>query len=205
LTRELLVATTSEGKLREIREALRSVDVEVASLADVGWGDEIPEAGETFETNATQKAEAVCRALGRPALADDSGLEVEALGGAPGVYSTRFAGPDTTEEDRNRELVHLLRGTGLPPPWPARYRCVLALAVPGRATELFEGECPGAIVPEARGTGGFGYDPIFLLPERGVTVGEITLAEKQTVSHRGKALRKLAARLRELARETPLA
>jgi XTP/dITP diphosphohydrolase len=195
---ELVVASTSQGKLREIRDALRSLAVEVHSLDDVGWVGEIPETGETFEANAIQKAETVCRALGRPVLADDSGLEVEALGGAPGVYSTRFAGPDTTEDQRNRELVRLLRQTGLPPPWPARYRCVLALAIPGRATELFGGECRGAIIPEARGTGGFGYDPIFLLPERGVTVGEITLEEKQAVSHRGRALRALAARLREL-------
>ncbi len=186
----LVVASTSEGKLREIRDALAAAGVELRSLADIGWTEDIPETGETFEANAAMKAEAVCRALGAPVLADDSGLEVEALDWGPGVRSARFAGP--TDEDRNRELVRRLRETGEPEPWPARYRCVLALAAPGEPTVTFEGACHGAIVSEARGTGGFGYDPHFLLPDRNVTVGEIPLAEKQQISHRGQALRRLA-------------
>ncbi len=189
-TRALLVASTSEGKLREIRDALAGTGVELSSLADIGWTENVPETGETFEENATMKAEAVCAALGRAVLADDSGLEVEALGWGPGVRSARFAGPG--DEDRNRELVRLLRETGVPGPWRARYRCVLALARPGEATLLFGGSCLGAIVEEPRGTGGFGYDPHFLLPDRNLTVGEISLAEKQQISHRGEALAKLA-------------
>ena len=188
---ELVVASTSCGKIREIRDALSRLDIALLSLADVGWSDEIPETGATFEENAALKAEAVAGATDRLVLADDSGLEVDALGGGPGVYSTRFAGPGTTAQERNRELVRRLRATGTAPPWPAQYRCVLALAGPDLPTRTFEGLCRGAIVPEPRGTGGFGYDPIFLLPDRGLTVGQITLAEKQAVSHRGLALRKL--------------
>lgn len=193
---ELVVASTSAGKIREIRDALSGLDVALLALAEVGWSDEIAETGESFEGNAVLKAETVAAGVGKLALADDSGLEVDALRGGPGVYSTRFAGPETTQQERNVELVRRLRETGAPPPWPAQYRCVLALAGPELPTRTFEGLCRGAIVPEPRGTGGFGYDPIFLLPDRSLTVGELALAEKQGISHRGEALRKLCEWLR---------
>ncbi len=191
------MATTSEGKLREIHDALAGLAVTLLSLEEAGWEDlPIEETGDTFEENARLKAEVVAGVLGCVALADDSGLEVEALGGMPGVHSARFAGAEATDLDRNRELVRLLEGRDTPPPWPARYRCVLALSDRGKRALCFEGTFEGAIVPEARGDGGFGYDPHFLLPERGVTVGEITLAEKQRISHRGKALAAFARWLR---------
>lgn len=191
------MASTSEGKLREIRDALAGLPVTLVSLEDAGWDElEIEETGDTFEENARLKAEVVSGVLGCVALADDSGLEVDALSGMPGVHSARFAGPEATDVDRNLELVRLLEGSDTPPPWPARYRCVLALSTRGGRSVCFEGTFEGAIVPEARGTGGFGYDPHFLLPERGLTVGEISLAEKQAISHRGKALAALAMWLR---------
>lgn len=186
----LVVATTSEGKLREIRDALRPAALRVTSLSDLGWRRDIPETGSTFAENAIIKAQTVCDESGLPALADDSGLEVDDLEGRPGVHSSRFAGPDADDDDRNRELVRLLGEAGGEPPWPAQYRCVLAYAQPGAEPVTFEGVCRGAIVPHARGSGGFGYDPHFLLPDRDVTVGEISLAEKQAISHRGEALRR---------------
>lgn len=186
-----MLASSSEGKVREIRDILEPLGVELLTLDDVGWQGDIPETRDSFEGNAAQKAEHVCAALGLPVLADDSGLEVDALGGAPGVRSSRFAGPGKDDATRNRELLRLLWATGTAPPWPARYRCVVALAAPGQTTQLFEGTCEGAITDQPRGDGGFGYDPVFLLPDRGVTVGEISLSEKQAISHRGHALRQL--------------
>lgn len=194
----IVLASTSEGKLREIRDALSGLGVELLSLEEAGWDEiEIPETGETFEENARLKADIVSGVLGCVSLADDSGLECDALAGRPGVHSARFAGRGATDDDRNRELVRLLEGTGEPAPWAARYRCVLALSARGRTIACFEGACEGAIVAEPRGTDGFGYDPHFLLPERGVTVGEIPLVEKQQISHRGRALRALATWLAE--------
>lgn len=185
----MVVATSSEGKLREIRDALAPLGVRLFSLADIGWTEDIAETGGTFEANALIKATAVAAATGQPALADDSGLEVDALGGRPGVNSSRFAGPEADDRARNRVLVEMLAQTDQPSPWPAQYRCVLAYVEPDGEPSTFEGILRGAIVPEARGNGGFGYDPHFLLTDRGVTVGEIPLADKQEISHRGQALR----------------
>lgn len=190
--------------MREIRDALAPLGLRLLSLADIGWTAEIAETGGTFEANAVIKSTAIARETGLPTLADDSGLEVDILDGLPGVYSSRFAGPMATDLDRNAALVKRLWSTGAPPPWPAQYRCVLSYAE-GESTPLvFEGVLRGAIVPEARGTGGFGYDPHFLLPDRGVTIGEISLASKQEISHRGQALRRFLlwhkARAAEAAR-----
>lgn len=200
----MLVATSSEGKMREIRDALAPLGLELLSLADIGWIAEIDETGSTFEANALIKATAVAEATAMAALADDSGLEVDVLDGQPGVNSSRFAGPEADDMDRNRILVERLVATAEPPPWAAQYRCVLAYVEPEREPVTFESVLRGAIVPEARGCGGFGYDPHFLLPERGVTVGEIPLASKQEISHRGQALRRFLlwhkARAAEAAR-----
>ena len=142
--------------------------------------------GESYASNARLKAEAALARSGLPSLGDDSGLEVEALGGFPGIKSARL-GP--TERERTAELLRRLEG--VPRPWAARFVCVIALAAPGRETELFEGECLGEVVPEWRGEAGFGYDPIFLVPGTGKTFGEMAPEEKRRYSHRAAAARAL--------------
>lgn len=198
---KLLAATRSAGKQREIRRVLEGAGLEVVFPEDVGlWETEIEstlEVAETFEGNARRKAEHFARLSGLPTVADDSGLEVFALGGAPGVRSRRFAGAtgdaDAVDAANNAELLKRLRGA------PdarrrARYRCALVLlrAASG-VPEVFEGVAGGRILEEPRGTGGFGYDPLFFSDELGKTFGEATAEEKDGVSHRGRALRMLAA------------
>lgn len=179
----LLVATGNPGKLREFAQLLGEQGIEVE-----GWDPGVAETGASYEANAVLKAEAAAKESGLPALGDDSGLEVEALGGFPGPGSARLA---ATQEERERTLFSRL--AGLPRPWRARFVCVVALAVPGRPTRSFRGECWGEVVePRTRGHG-FGYDPIFWVPELGRTFAELEPADKQRVSHRGAALRALLA------------
>ncbi len=192
---KLVVATRNPGKLREIRRILEGAAVEVVSAADAG-APEVVEDGDTFEANARKKAEVICGTTGLPALADDSGLEVDALGGAPGVFSARFAGEGATDAANNALLVERLRGRG--GPWTARYRVVMALAAPGSPTVFSEGTAEGAIVASPRGAGGFGYDPHFLDPELGRTFAELSHAEKDARSHRGRALRAILPAIRAL-------
>jgi XTP/dITP diphosphohydrolase len=179
--RRLVIATGNAGKLREYRELLADTGFEL-----VAFDSGIEEVGETYAENARLKAETACARSGLPSLGDDSGVEVEALGGFPGIRSARL-GP--TQQERTAELLRRLDGK--PRPWNARFVCVLALAVPGHPTELFEGECRGEIVPEWRGEAGFGYDPIFLVPGTGKTFGEMPPEEKRLYSHRARAVRKL--------------
>ena len=169
------------GKLREYRELLAGTGFEL-----VAFDSEVEEVGETYAENARLKAEAACSRSALPSLGDDSGVEVEALDGFPGLRSARL-GP--TQEARTAELLGRLEGK--PRPWHARFVCVIALAAPGRPTEFFEGECKGEIVPEWRGQAGFGYDPIFLVPGTGKTFGEMTPEEKRLYSHRARAVRAL--------------
>jgi len=157
--RKLVIATGNTGKLREYRELLAETGLEL-----IAFDTEVDEVGETYEQNASLKAETAAEQSGLPSLGDDSGVEVEALGGFPGIRSARL-GP--TQEERTAELMRRLEGR--PRPWNARFVCVLALADPGKATEVFEGECRGEIVPEWRGEAGFGYDPVFLVPGTGRT------------------------------------
>jgi XTP/dITP diphosphohydrolase len=178
--RRLVIATGNEGKLRELRELLAGA-VEATGL-DTG----VAEDGETYAANAALKAEAASAAAGVPALGDDSGLEVAALGGFPGLHSARLA---ATQEERERLL--LARLEPLPRPGRARFVCVLALAAPGRPTRLFTGVREGEVVGRRAGEGGFGYDPVFLVPEVGRTFGEMTAAEKGRWSHRSAAVRAL--------------
>jgi XTP/dITP diphosphohydrolase len=152
----------------------------------VAFDSGVDEVGETYAENARLKAETACSRSGLPALGDDSGVEVEALGGFPGIRSARL-GP--TQEQRTAELLTRLEGK--PRPWHARFVCVLALAAPQQPTQLFEGECRGEIVPEWRGEAGFGYDPIFLVPGTGKTFGEMPPEEKRLYSHRARAVRAL--------------
>jgi XTP/dITP diphosphohydrolase len=179
--RRLVIASGNAGKLREYRDLLSGAGVEL-----VAFDTEVEEVGETYAENARLKAEAAATRSGLTALGDDSGVEVEALGGFPGITSARL-GP--TQEERTGELLRRL--TGHPRPWTARFVCVVALANPGDPTQFFEGECRGEIVPEWRGQAGFGYDPIFLVPGKGKTFGEMPPEEKQLYSHRARAVRSL--------------
>ena len=204
----LLVATRSSHKLRELRELLEvAADVELVSPDDVGIEGEPDETGATFETNAAIKARYYAVRSGLPTLADDSGLEVDALGGAPGVYTRRYAGPDATDESNNAKLLRVL--DGLPADRRGgRYVCVLALALPGEAGPrgglrlvLRRGTCRGRIATGPRGDGGFGYDPIFepwSEPPGGKTLGEWTAAQKHAISHRSRAAARMRPTLREL-------
>ena len=177
----LVIATGNAGKIGEYRELLANAGVEL-----VAFDTEVDEAGETYSENARLKAEAALSKSGLPSLGDDSGLEVEALGGFPGLKSARL-GP--TQKERTAELLRRLQG--VPRPWKARFVCVIALAVAGRDTRFFEGECRGEVVPEWRGEAGFGYDPIFLVPGTAKTFGEMPPEEKRKYSHRAAAARAL--------------
>jgi XTP/dITP diphosphohydrolase len=181
LAKRLVIASGNAGKLREYRELLANTGFEL-----VAFDTEVDEVGETYVENARLKAEIACNRSELPALGDDSGVEVEVLGGFPGLHSARLA---PTQEERTAELLRRLEGK--PRPWKARFLCVVALAAPGRPTQVFEGECRGEIVPEWRGKAGFGYDPIFLVPGTGKTFGEMPPEEKRRYSHRARAVRAL--------------
>jgi XTP/dITP diphosphohydrolase len=196
---KLLVATRSAGKQREFRRVLEPAGIEVVFPDDIGLypsqAEDSLELGDSFETNARRKAEHFARLSGMPTVADDSGLEVLSLGGAPGVRSRRWAGAVGTEAEvdaaNNAELVRRLAGAS-GPRRAARYRCVLVyVARPGAVPETFEGTCAGRILESPRGDGGFGYDPYFFSEELGQTFGEATPEERDGVSHRGRALRAL--------------
>jgi XTP/dITP diphosphohydrolase len=206
--RRLLVATRSSHKLRELRELLQvGHDVELVSPDDVGIPDEPEETGETFETNARLKARFYARRSGLPTLADDSGLEVDALGGGPGVRTRRYAGPNATDAANNAKLLAEL-GALPADRRGARYVCVLALALPGGGGPrggleplVRRGTCRGRIATAPRGDEGFGYDPIFEPapePPGGRTLGQWSAAEKHAISHRSRAARRMAPVLREL-------
>jgi XTP/dITP diphosphohydrolase len=184
---KFLVATQNPGKLEEIQALLAGLPVELITPAQLGLDLAIAETGSTYAENAALKALAYARASGLPSLADDSGLEVDALDGQPGLHSARFAPwPGATDADRRRLLLEKLRLK--PSPWSARFRCVVALASPSGQVRFAEGICPGEVIPAERGQNGFGYDPIFLIPELGKTMAELDMAEKNTLSHRGRAV-----------------
>ena len=193
----LLIGTGNAGKVRELSSALAGCGLEIVSAADAGIFDDVPETGATLEENAVLKATAYAETSGLLTLADDSGLEVDALGGEPGVMSSRYAGEGKSDAERIAFLLGKLRDAG-GDRWPARFRCVVAVKAPGGRADLYAGVCPGAIVTRPRGSNGFGYDPVFLLPELGRTMAELTQDEKNRVSHRGKAARKAAAALRRM-------
>lgn len=205
--KRLVVATRSEHKLRELRELLRLDRAELVSLDDLGVRGEPVEDGETFEANAALKARWAARQTGLPALADDSGLEVDALGGKPGVRTRRYAGERATDADNNTKLLAALRGRAAADRG-ARYVCVLALAQPeeagprgGLPVTTRRGIVRGRIATAARGTNGFGYDPIFeplVEPPDGRTLGQWSAVEKNAISHRGRAARRMAPVLRQL-------
>lgn len=185
---KLLLASHNPGKLREMHALLQDFQVEIVTPAVLGIELEVRETGDTYAENAARKALGFARLSGLVSLADDSGLEVEALDGAPGVFSRRFSpNPDATDADRRKYLLEQLRN--FPRPWRAKFHCTVALATPQGDVYLCDGECPGEIIPEERGRGGFGYDPIFLLPQLGRTMAELSLEEKNELSHRANAVR----------------
>ena len=186
---KLLLATNNLGKARELAVLLQGASFTITTPQKEGMVLEVEETGTTFEANAAIKAEAFAKASGLMALADDSGLEVDVLGGEPGVMSARYAGPDASDEDRVRYLLSKLEGIK----WNmrgARFRSVIAVAEPEGTIELFEGTCEGMIALSPRGAGGFGYDPVFYVPSLGKLMAELTMEEKNSISHRGNAARK---------------
>lgn len=197
--RALVVATGNRGKLAEFRTFLEPMGIEVLGLDAFPGLPPVVEDGATFAENARKKARAVAAFTGLPALADDSGLEVDALGGRPGVYSARFAGEGASDGANNEKLLGELAGVPAGRR-QARYRAAVVIVVPGGAggAELVEASCEGEILEAPRGNGGFGYDPLFLVPELGKTFAELSLEERARVSHRFKALRALAPVLEQL-------
>jgi XTP/dITP diphosphohydrolase len=182
----LLIATTNENKFREYAAIFGGLPIELRSLRDVGIDEDVEETGATFAENARLKAEFYVARSGLPTLADDSGLEVAALGGEPGVRSHRYAGPNATDAERNALLLEKLAGV----PFHARlarFVCVIALARPGCETELVEGVLPGVIEFEPRGTHGFGYDPLFYVLDEDATLAELPPERKNQISHRARA------------------
>ncbi len=188
----LVLATHNKGKTIEITELLRNHPLRIRNLNDFGPIPHIEEDGATFEENAYRKASLTARYLGLPALADDSGLVVDALNGAPGVHSARYAGPDADDAQRWRKLLDAL---GDSPHRKARFECVISIAVPSGAALTYEGRCEGEITREPLGHNGFGFDPVFFYPALNRTFAELSLAEKSRVSHRGMALREVSTEM----------
>jgi len=186
--RRLLVATLNPGKVRELAQALIPEGLEVYGLDSLEDSTPVEETGATFEENARLKAEGYSRRTSMPVLADDSGLEVDALDGAPGVQSARYGGPELDDAARNRLLVRELRGITDPRRRGARFRCVLALGHGGITQATFAGVVEGRILDAPRGENGFGYDPLFFHPPSGCTTAELSPAAKQRISHRGQAI-----------------
>jgi XTP/dITP diphosphohydrolase len=186
LTPKLLLGTNNKGKLREYHSLLEGVPFELVSPADIGISADVAETGKSFSENASLKASFFMQESGLVTLADDSGLEVDALNGEPGVMSARYAGEHATDIERIRFLLSRIEDI----PWEkrtARFRAVIAIAVPGKEIYFAEGECPGYITFEPRGEKGFGYDPVFFVPELGKTMSELNPEVKNGISHRGKA------------------
>lgn len=184
----LVLATANKGKTRELKDRLQGYPVEIKNLSDFGPIPEVIEDGETFDDNAYKKASFIARILGYPALADDSGLCVEALGGAPGVYSARYAGENATDQDNVDKLLDAMKNEKNR---KAAFECVISIAVPTGAALTYEGRCEGVLTREPAGDNGFGYDPLFFFPELNKTFAQLSMDEKAKVSHRGKALQEI--------------
>jgi len=187
--KQLLIATNNKGKVKEIQDLLKDTGIELVTPAQIKLDLDVIEDGGTYAENAAKKAIAFAKASGLISLADDSGLEVEALAGAPGLYSARYGsqnGEKLSDKDRRIYLIQNLQDK--PRPWTARFHATIAIALPNGETHLAEGYCEGEIIPEERGRGGFGYDPIFLLSELGKTMAELSMEEKNRLSHRARAV-----------------
>lgn len=198
----LLIASGNIGKLREIEAILagenwRDFPLELLMPSQIGIQLDVVEDGANYTENAGKKALAYAQASGYIVMADDSGLEVDALGGQPGLYSARYAPePGATDADRRRYLLHNLQDK--PRPWMAHFHCTVAIATPQGSVEYADGDCPGEIIPDERGSNGFGYDPIFYLPDLGMTMAELPMDEKNHLSHRARAVKAAIPILRRL-------
>jgi XTP/dITP diphosphohydrolase len=184
---KLLIATNNPGKIDEIKALLNGLELKLLTPSDLGMVLEVTEDGQTYAENASRKATAFAKASGIIALADDSGLEVDALEGKPGLHSHRFyLIPNASDADRR---IYLLEQLGkIPRPWTARFRSTVAIALPSGEVTCTTGQCEGEIIPEERGANGFGYDPIFYLPDVGYTMAELNMKEKNRLSHRARAI-----------------
>ncbi len=192
--KEVIIATNNMGKAKDFEALFEPFGVKVLTLNDLDNAIDVEETGVTFEENAILKAETVARLLGKVVIADDSGLEIDALDGAPGVYSARYAGAEKSDDANIEKVLSELEAVPTDGR-TARFRCVLAVAGPGVETETFSGSCEGVIHSERKGTNGFGYDPIFYVPEQGRMMAELSAQEKSLISHRGAALAKLKVKL----------
>ena len=192
--KEIIVASTNEGKIKEIRAMLSEIGIDVKSIKDVFEEEiEIEENGQTFQENALIKAQTICEMIDKPTLADDSGLEVDAMDGAPGIYSARFMGHDTSYDIKNQYIIYAVKGKER----GARFVCAMALCIPDEEPILIEEYFDGEIYDHIEGENGFGYDPIFYVPELKKTSAQLSLEEKNQYSHRAKALKKLYQILKE--------
>lgn len=192
LDRPLVLATKNNGKISEFRDLFKNSDIEIKTLDDFGPIPPVIEDGATFEDNAVKKAQFTARVLGLPAIADDSGLTVKALQGAPGVFSSRYAGENADDESNNRKLLAEMEGIE---DRTAAFVCVLAIAVPRGPALIYEGTCEGLIAETPKGDQGFGYDPLFYYPPFQKTFAQLTGKEKNSISHRGKAIEELHGEL----------
>ena len=186
----IILATNNKSKVKEISEMMSGSDITFESLADAGINVEVEETGTTFEENALLKAREICKLSGKPTISDDSGLEIDALDGAPGIYSSRFMGEDTSYDFKNNALIEKLENIA-DPDRTARFRCCMALVLPDGREFVTEGAMEGIIAREPKGINGFGYDPILFIPEYNRTSAELSSEEKNNISHRGEALRKM--------------
>lgn len=189
--KEAIIATHNPGKVKEFKEILEPRGYEVKSLAEIGFAEEIEETGHTFEENAILKAGAVAKAVNKMVIADDSGLSVDNLGGRPGVYSARYAGEQKDDQANIDKVLSELKGIEKEQR-TARFRCALAVSIPGEETKTVEGHVEGYIAEEPKGEYGFGYDPIFIVKDKDKTMAELTSDEKNKISHRADALKKLS-------------
>ena len=184
----IVLATTNKGKTREFQKLLKDFPITIKNLADFGPIPEVVEDGETFDDNAYKKASFTARVLGYPAIADDSGICVEALDGEPGVYSARYAGENASDADNVKKMLKNLQNHENR---KAAFKCVISIAVPTGAALTYEGDCKGVITYEPIGDNGFGYDPLFFYPEFNKTFAQLTIEEKGEVSHRGRAIKQI--------------
>jgi XTP/dITP diphosphohydrolase len=194
---KLLLATNNKGKVTEIKALLESTGLTLLIPADLGLALEVTEDGLTYAENASKKAAAFAHASGLIALGDDSGLEVDGLGGQPGLHSHRFSpDPEATDADRRKYLLERLKG--VPRPWTAHFHASVAVVLPSGVTQITTGQCYGEIIPEERGANGFGYDPIFFIQGIGHTMAELGMDEKNRLSHRALAIQKAVPILKEI-------
>lgn len=197
---ELVLASGNQGKLAEYQRLLEGLEIQVHSMKEYPEIGEIEEDGSTFAENALIKARVVCQATGKAAMADDSGLMVDALDGAPGIFSARFAGPQRSDADNNAKLLRLMESVS-DENRTARFFCAIAIVLPDGREYVAEGTCEGTILRDMQGEGGFGYDPLFYVAEMGKTFAQLSMEEKNRISHRGRANGKAVEVIRALKHE----